>query len=75
MQRGLFSGSFAMVNAVLEHLLGAPELALWEEQIAARLREERARRQQFYHDLTPSLKAEFINGGLVLEGPGVSPHF
>lgn len=59
---------------VLEELMQAPELALWEAKIAARLREERDQRQQFYHDITPSMKAEFINGGFVLHSPATVKH-
>jgi Uma2 family endonuclease len=62
------------MNAVIQALWEAPELALWEEKIAARLREERARREQFYSDLTPSLKAEFINGTPLLHSPATVKH-
>jgi Uma2 family endonuclease len=62
------------MSAVIEELMQAPELALWEEQIAARLREERAKREQFYRDITPSMKAEFINGGFVLHSPATVKH-
>jgi hypothetical protein len=62
------------MSAVLEELMEAPELALWEEKIAARLREEHAKREQFYRDITPSMKAEFINGGFVLHSPATVKH-
>jgi Uma2 family endonuclease len=62
------------MNAVIEELWEAPELALWEEKIAARLREERTKREQFYRDITPSMKAEFINGSLLLHSPATVKH-
>lgn len=55
-------------------LLEAPELALYEEQIRARLEDERARREQFREDLSPSVKAEFINGEVIVHSPAKARH-
>jgi Uma2 family endonuclease len=62
------------MNAVLEELLAAPELALWQERIAARLRAERVKREEFYRDVTPSAKVEFINGESVRHSPATVKH-
>ena len=52
----------------------APELALYEEQIRARLEEERRRREKFREELSPDLKAEFINGEVIVHSPAMARH-
>src|SRR5438876_10864540 len=55
-------------------LLEAPELALYEEQIRARLEEEQRRRQKFREELSPDIKAEFINGEVIVHSPAMARH-
>jgi Uma2 family endonuclease len=55
-------------------LLDAPELALYEAQIRARLEEEQRRRERFRDELSPSEKAEFINGEVVVHSPATVKH-
>jgi Uma2 family endonuclease len=62
-----------MVTLPIE-LLQAPELALYEEQIQAHLREERAVRRKFQDELFPGLKAEFINGEVIMHSPATTRH-
>ena len=55
-------------------LLEAPELALYEQQIRARLEEERRLRHKFRDDLSVGLKAEFINGEVIVHSPATTRH-
>src|SRR5205809_740942 len=55
-------------------LLDAPELALYEEQIRARLADEQRRRQKFRDELSPDIKAEFINGEVIVHSPAMARH-
>lgn len=55
-------------------LIEAPELALYEQQIRARLEDEQRRREKFREDLSPSVKAEFINGEVIVQSPAMARH-
>lgn len=55
-------------------LLDAPELALYEEQIRARLEQEQLERQKFRDELSPDIKAEFINGKVFVHSPATHKH-
>lgn len=55
-------------------LKDAPELALYEERIHALLEEERRRREKFRDELSPSVKAEFINGEVIVHSPAMARH-
>ena len=57
------------MEAILDKLMQSPKLGLYLQQIQARLRDERAARQQFYEEMTEGAKAEFINGQIVLHSP------
>ncbi len=50
-------------------LIAAPELALYEEQIRSRLEEEQVQLRKFRDELSPDVKAEFINGEVILHSP------
>jgi len=52
----------------------APELALYQEQIRAILEEERSRREKFLDELSPEIKAEFINGEVIVQSPATFKH-
>ena len=56
------------------NLLDAPELALYEEQIRARLEQEHQRRERFREELSPESKAEFINGEVFVHSPATLKH-
>jgi len=55
-------------------LKGAPELALYAERIHALLEEEQRQREKFREELSPSAKAEFINGEIVVHSPATYQH-
>jgi Uma2 family endonuclease len=63
-----------MMVALPPGLLEAPELALYQEQIRALLDEERLRREKFRQELSPSVKAEFINGEIIVHSPAMARH-
>jgi Uma2 family endonuclease len=54
---------------VLEQLLVMPNLPLLIEQVNTRLIEEKKRRNEFREWITPNIKAEFINGDVILHSP------
>jgi Uma2 family endonuclease len=54
---------------VLEQLLVMPNLPLLIEQVNTRLFEEKKRRNEFREWITPNIKAEFINGEVILHSP------
>lgn len=58
-----------MSNTLLKQLLDAPDLPLLVEQVNTRLLEEKKRRREFREWVTPAVKAEFINGQVILHSP------
>ena len=60
--------------ALAEPLLDAPDLPEIVDLLQAKLANEHARRRQFLRDLTPSVKAEFINGQVIMHSPAKSGH-
>lgn len=54
---------------LLDKLLDAPDLKLLVEKAENRLSEEAKRRHEFREWLTPAVKAEFINGEVILHSP------
>lgn len=62
------------MDAVLEQLLDSPKLALYLRQIEDVLEREKAARQHFYKDLRDDVKAEFINGEIVMHSPVKKSH-
>lgn len=63
-----------MSAALLKKLLDAPDLSLLVEQVNVRLEEERKRRQEFREWVSPGIKAEFINGEVILHSPAKRGH-
>jgi Uma2 family endonuclease len=55
-------------------LLEAPELALYQNEIRARLEDEQRRREKFRDELLPDVKAEFINGEIIVHSPTTVRH-
>ncbi|HEV2211464.1 MAG TPA: Uma2 family endonuclease [Verrucomicrobiae bacterium] len=55
-------------------LLQAPELALYGEQIQARLEQERQLRDKFRSEVSAGVKAEFINGEVIVHSPATTRH-
>jgi Uma2 family endonuclease len=62
------------MNAVVEELLASPTLPDTLARLNAALREERQRRERFYEEITPEMKAEFINGQVIMHSPAAHEH-
>jgi hypothetical protein len=58
----------------LEQLLEAPNLAQLIQQAELALRQEASRRNKFYAWLKKDVKAEFINGQIVMHSPVKERH-
>lgn len=52
----------------------SPQLAEISQRILRKLDEERRVRQQFYANMTPEQKVEFINGEIILHSPARNVH-
>ena len=63
-----------MPDAVLQPLLDSPALPRHVEALQAALRAERETRERFRDRLDPSVKAEFINGEIVMHSPARDVH-
>jgi len=59
---------------VLEPLLKSPKLTLYADQLQQYLEEERHKRAAFYDWITEDIKAEFINGEIVMQTPARRQH-
>lgn len=59
---------------VLEPLLKSPKLTLYADQLQQYLAEERHKRAAFYDWITEDIKAEFINGEIVMQTPARKQH-
>ena len=55
-------------------LMSRPNLPSIAESINTTLRDEQRRREQFRNDLTPSVKAEFIAGDVIMHSPAKAKH-
>lgn len=53
----------------VEQLLGSPQLPNFAAQLGAVVQSEFERRQRFYDEITPAMKAEFINGEIIVHSP------
>jgi Uma2 family endonuclease len=53
----------------LKNLLEAPNLPQLVEEAQAVLLEEKRQREQFYRDIDETVKAEFINGKIIMHSP------
>ena len=59
---------------ILEPLLKSPKLSLYARQLQDYLDEEQQRREAFYDWTTEDIKAEFINGEIVMQTPAKQRH-
>lgn len=62
------------MNALVEQLLQTPALPEIMDELQARLAEERVRREKFYDEITEDIKAEFINGQVIMHSPARLKH-
>ncbi len=59
---------------MLEELRHSPRLPEILDTLGAELEQEAVRRQQFYRDMTPEQKVEFIDGEVVMHSPARLSH-
>ena len=58
----------------IQELLASPELPSAVAQLSSILESERQRRERFYEEITPEMKAEFINGEVIVHSPVTLNH-
>lgn len=63
-----------MSATLYQLMLESPDLKLLLERAQARLEEEAQKRQAFYEWLPPEVKAEFINGEVIMHSPAKNRH-
>ena len=63
-----------MALSLYHQLLDAPDLKLLIDRVQQQLAAEQQKRQEFYDWLTPEVKAEFINGEIVMHSPAKGRH-
>ncbi len=62
------------VDRLIEPLRHSPQLPQAIAMLQSELAAEQQRRDQFYQDMTPEEKIEFIDGGVVLHSPARNRH-
>ena len=62
------------MTAVLEPVLRSPRLPQLVEELNRVVEAERSARQRFRDELTPEVKAEFINGEVIMDSPARYRH-
>jgi Uma2 family endonuclease len=63
------------MDALLTPLLESPKLVRIAEQLQQVLAAERVKREQFYEDISPEDKWEFINGEVIMHSPATDRHW
>lgn len=59
---------------VLEPILRTPRMRILMNELETRWKEEQQLRDQFYHDIKPGDKWEFINGKIIMHSPAKKKH-
>ena len=62
------------MDALLTPLLESPRMIRIAEELQRVIEAERAKREQFYEDISPEDKWEFINGEVVMHSPATLKH-
>lgn len=63
------------MDALLTPLLESPRLVRIADELQVMLAAERAKREQFYEDISPEDKWEFINGEVIMHSPATDRHW
>lgn len=61
-------------DPVLEPLMARPDLPQLAERLQEYLEQERIAREKFREELTPEMKAEFIQGAVIVHSPAKNKH-
>lgn len=62
------------ISPALEPLIKSRHFPLYVEEMQSRMEAERRRREEFYDWITEDIKAEFINGEVVVQSPAKDQH-
>ncbi len=62
------------IAAAIQQLIHSPRLPLHVQELQSLLREERAKRERFYEEMSEGQKVEFINGEIILQTPAKKRH-
>lgn len=62
------------MDALLSPLIESPRLVQYVEELQSIVEAERAKREQFYEDISPEDKWEFINGEVIMHSPATAKH-
>ena len=62
------------MTAALSTIFQEPDLPVMLRELNTRFAEERQMRERFYAEITPSEKAEFINGQVIMHSPATFEH-
>src|SRR6266487_711703 len=62
------------MTALLDELIKSPRLPGYVEDLQRLLAEEQQRRERFYDETHEDLKAEFINGEVIMQSPATYEH-
>lgn len=63
-----------VTSEIVDLLMDRPEAFQILEQAHTLLRNEQSKREQFYNEITDDIKAEFINGEIIVHSPVKSSH-
>lgn len=63
-----------VTSEIVDLLMDRPEAFQILEQAHTLLRNEQSKREQFYNEITDDIKAEFINGEVIVHSPVKSSH-
>ena len=61
-------------SPILDPLIRSPKLSLYMQQLQSLLNIEQRRRDKFYDWITEDIKAEFINGEVMMQSPAKQRH-
>ena len=65
---------FNREDSLIDSILDMPNAPLIVQKVNTALEDERRKREAFYNDITEQVKAEFINGEVIIHSPVVKTH-
>ena len=66
--------SLNLEGSIIKAILNLPNAPLILQKINSSLADERKKREQFYNEITEQIKAEYINGEIIVHSPVVKIH-
>lgn len=66
--------SISIENNLINSILGLPNAPLILRKVSAALEKEKEKRIAFYNEITEQIKAEFINGEIIIHSPVIKLH-